>query len=282
MRFLDLPDERSDPDTAAYVVLPVPYEATVTYRAGTADAPAAILDASAQVELFDEELGAEFVRAGVATHAAVGPAAGLAEQMTLVREAAAEVAAAGRFPLALGGEHSITPPLVEACAACQGPLSVLQIDAHADLRDSYGGSKHSHACVMRRVLEITGDICQVGVRSYSREERDECPREIARLVTPRRIADDPDWLEGVMARLAPRVYVTVDMDGFDPSVAPGVGTPEPGGLTWHQVTGLLRRVCAERRVVGADIVEARPLGANHVTEFVAARLAYKMIAYTQQ
>jgi len=281
MHFLDLTDARCDPDAAAYVVLPVPYEGTVTYRAGTADAPAAILAASTQVELYDEELHAAFAEAGVATHAPIAPADTPAEQMARVRRAAAAVLAAGQFPLALGGEHSITAPLVQACAAGGGPLSVLQIDAHADLRNTYDGTKYSHACVMRRVLEVADRICQVGVRSYSQEERDECPEQIARLVTPRQIADDPVWIDGVLARLGPRVYVTVDMDGFDPSVAPGVGTPEPGGLTWREATALLRRVCAERRVVGADIVEARPLGANHVTEFVAARLACKIIAYTQ-
>jgi len=159
---------------------------------------------------------------------------------------------------------------------------VLQIDAHADLRDSYGGTGHSHACVMRRVLEITDSICQVGIRSFSREEYEACPAQVAGFVTPESIARDPCWIDRVVARLGERVYVTVDMDGLDPSIAPGVGTPEPGGLTWRQVTGLLRRVCAQRHVVGADVVEVRPVPPDHVTEFVAARLAYKIIAYTQQ
>lgn len=279
--FLGLEGAQSDLASAGYVVLPVPYEGTVSYKAGTAAAPAAILEASQQVELLDEELGAEFVSAGVATLPAVEPADDPAGQMRRVRRAAQPIVAAGKFLLALGGEHSITVPLVEVCAEKHGPLSVLQVDAHADLRDSYGGSGHSHACVMRRVLEITDRICQVGIRSFSLEEQTACPAQVAEFITPGLIARDARWIDRVLAKLGERVYVTVDMDGLDPSIAPGVGTPEPGGLTWQQVTGLLRRLCAERQVVAADIVEARPIPPSHVTEFVAARLAYKIIAYTQ-
>jgi agmatinase len=268
-------------DGARYAVLPVPYEGTVTYERGTAAAPAAIIRASGQVEHFDEELLTAFASAGVATLPPVEAADSPAEQMRRVKAAAEPLVAAGKFLLALGGEHSITAPLVEAFAA-GGELSVLQLDAHADLRDSYDGTRHSHACVMRRVLECTGRICQVGVRSFSAEERAERPAEIARLITPAAIADDGEWIGRALERLGERVYVPGDMDVFDPWLAPGVGTPEPGGLSWREVTALLRRLCAEREVVGADIVEARPIPPNHVTEFVAARLACKIIAYTQQ
>jgi len=184
----------------------------------------------------------------VATLPPVEPADDPAETLRRVRAAAEPWMRAGRFVLALGGEHSITAPLVAAAQEALGPLSVLQIDAHADLRDAYGGTPHSHACVMRRVLETTPRLCQVGIRSWSREEAE---------------------------------ALTVDMDGLDPSLAPGVGTPEPGGLTWRQVLRLLRRVSAAREVVAADVVEVRPVPGHHVTEFVAARLAYKLIAYTQ-
>jgi len=279
--FLGLSPEQSDRARARYVVLPVPYEGTVTYRSGTAGGPAAILDASRQVELYDEQLGGEFVSAGIATAEAVPPAETPAEQMRRVRAAAEPVLRDGKFLLTLGGEHSITPPIVAACAAARGDLSVLQIDAHADLRDTYGGTRHSHACTMRRVLETTDRIAQVGVRSYSREEADALGERIERLITPDVIERDPAWIDRALDLLGERVYVTVDLDGLDPSIAPGVGTPEPGGLSWRQVTALLRRVCAERHVIAADVVEARPIPPNHVTEFVAARLAYKIIAYTQ-
>ena len=280
--FLGLDAAHSDPATSRYAVLPVPYEGTVSYRPGTAAGPAAILEASRQVELFDEELGRELASPGVATLPPVAPAASPAEQMLRVKEAARPIVRAGRFLLTLGGEHSITAPLVELYAARYSSLSVLQVDAHADLRDSYGGSRHSHACVMRRVLEITPRLCQVGVRSYSLAERLACPQEVAAFITPQVIARDVNWIDRVMGRLGEDVYVTVDMDALDPSIAPGVGTPEPGGLSWRQVQRLLRRIAEEREVVAADVVETCPIPGQNLTQFVAARLAYKIIAYTQR
>jgi len=280
--FLGLEPRYCDPATARYAVLPVPYEGTVSYRRGTAAAPTAIIEASQQVELFDEELRGEFHRAGVATHAAVAPANDPGDQMQRIEAAARPIMDSGAFLLALGGEHSITAPLVRLAHHLTGPVSVLQVDAHADLRDTYDGTKHSHACVMRRVLEVTDRICQVGIRNWSAEENAECPDQVQRFVTPAVVERSADWMDRALDLLGPKVYVTVDIDGFDPSLCPGTGTPEPGGLTWQQVTGLLWRVCRERQVVAADIVEVRPIPPNHVTEFVAARLAYKIIAYTQQ
>ena len=281
-KFLDLDGEHSDAANARYAVLPVPYEGTVSNEPGTAAGPDAIIRASRQVELFDEELRREFFHAGVATYPAVQPADEPGEQMRRIKSAALAIAQAGKFLLALGGEHSITAPLVEAACEVNAPVSVLQIDAHADLRDTYGGTKHSHACVMRRVLETTGRICQVGVRSYSLQEYTACRQEVDNFITPEIIRADPRWIDRALRLLGEKIYVTVDIDGLDPSIAPGVGTPEPGGLTFRQLTSLLRRACAERCVVAADIVEVRPMPHNHVTEFVAARLAYKIIAYTQQ
>lgn len=279
--FLDLPPERADPTSARYVVLPVPYEGTVTYAAGTAAGPAAILAASVQVEWFDEELLGEFCQCGIATAGPVVPADTPEAQMRRVRAAAEPVIRAGKFLLSLGGEHSLTAPVVEVAARHHGDISVLQLDAHADLRDSYDGTKHSHACVMRRVLEVAGRIAQVGVRSFSLEEHQSCPAQAGNFITPRMVETEPDWLDKALALLGEKVYVTVDMDVFDPAEAPGVGTPEPGGLHWREVTALLRRVCTERQVVAADIAEVRPVPPSNATEFLAARLAYKIIAYTQ-
>jgi len=279
--FLGLPSEHADRAKSRYAVLPVPYEGTVSYKPGTAAGPAEIIDASQQVELFDSELYGEFFEAGVATYPPVEAAADPAEQLRRVKEAARPIMQAGKFLLTLGGEHSITAPLVELAAELHGEISVLQIDAHADLRDTYGGTKHSHACVMRRVLETTDRICQVGIRNFSNETIDACRERVASFITPAVINSRADWIDMALALLGKDVYVTVDIDGLDPSIAPGSGTPEPGGLTWQQATALLRRVCTERRVVAADIVEVRPIPPNHVTEFLAARLAYKIIAYTQ-
>ena len=281
--FLRLTGRQADPATARYAVLPVPYEGTVSYKSGTAEGPAAILDASTQVEPFDEELLATFTEAGVATYPPVPSADQPAEQMRRVRAAAEPILRAGKFLLTLGGEHSITAPLVAAAQAVHGPLSVLQIDAHADLHNRYGGSEYSHACVMRRLLELGATLCQVGIRNVSQEEARDCPQQIARLITPTVIAADPNWVQRALDLLDPArgVYLTIDIDGLDPSIAPGTGTPEPGGLSWVQTLTLLRAVCTARRVVSADIVEVRPIPPHHVTEFLAARLAYKIIAYTQ-
>lgn len=279
--FLNLPTELTDPATAKYAVLPVPYDGTVSYMRGTRHGPAAILDASAQVEEFDEELRAEFTAAGVTTAPPVAVADDPAQQMQWVYEAARDIVQSGKFMLALGGEHSITAPLVQAVAERHERISVLQIDAHADLRDTYGGTKHSHACVMRRVLEITDSICQVGIRNFSKEEYESCPAQMRNMVTAATIQADPRWMNRVLNSLRDKVYITIDIDGFDPAFAPGTGTPEPGGLSWTQVTTLLRRVCTERQVVAADIVEVAPVPGMRVTEFLAARLAYKLIAYTQ-
>ena len=279
--FLGLESPHNELATARYAVLPVPFEGTVSYERGTAGGPMAIIDASQQVELFDDELRAEFHHAGVATLEVVQPAPGPEEEMRRVRQAAEPIMRAGKFLLTLGGEHSITAPLVEAAAAVHGDISVLQIDAHADLRDSYGGTKHSHASVMRRVLETTPRICQVGIRNFCKDEYEQCRPQIDRLITPEIVATDPDWIDRALDMLGEKVYLTVDIDGLDPAYAPGTGTPEPGGLNWRQVCRLLRRLCSERKVVAADIVEVRPIPPNHVTEFMAARLAYKIIAYTQ-
>ena len=279
--FLGLAPEFADMATARYAVLPVPYEGTVTYRAGTAVGPAAIIEASQQVELFDEELMRECYQAGIATLAAVAPAYDAAGTMQRVADAAGPVMQDGKFLLALGGEHSITAPLVAQAQEAFGPVSVLQIDAHADLRDSYEGTPHNHACVMRRVLETTDQICQVGIRNICQEEFDDCRGLVDRFITPKIIDEDPNWIDRALGILGERVYITIDLDGLDPSVAPGVGTPEPGGLGWRPTLDLLRRVCAERQVVAADIVELMPIPPNHVTDFLAARLAYKLIAYTQ-
>lgn len=279
--FMGIPPDACEASNARYAILPVPYEGTVTFMGGTADAPAAILDASAQVEEFDEELMRDFRASGIITLPSILPAEAPEEQMRRVAEAARAAVGGGKFLLTLGGEHSITAPLVRATAEKYGDISVLQIDAHADLRDTYEGSPYSHACVMRRVLEVTDRLAQVGIRNFSQREYLECPRQVENFITPAVIERDPGWIVRVLSLLGEQVYVTVDVDGFDPAYVPGTGTPEPGGLTWRQVTDLLRRVCAERRVVGADIVEVVPVPGQKVSEFLAARLAYKMIAYTE-
>ncbi len=274
------PESTGNPD-APYAVLPVPYERTVSFGRGTANAPRAILDASKEIERFDEEL---LLAPGLRVQTL--PEIDCrhdSEEKTLAAllEAARAVTARHRFLMTFGGEHTITAPLVDAARASWDSLCVLHIDAHLDLRDEFRGSRLSHACVMRRVLELDVPAVHVGIRSLCEEEY--------RLVVERDISvfwardivgtGDDSWIEKIVARLARHVYISLDADGLDPAVMPGTGTPEPGGLSWHAITSLLRRVCAERTVVAADLVEVAPIPGTPVCEYTAARLAAKLMTY---
>ncbi len=288
--FLDLDPQFSGYQSSRFVVLPLPYQGTVTYGTGTASGPAAIIQASTQVELFDEELRGEFFQAGVFTAEPLDCQTPSPERLQQrIASAAEKFLADGKFVLALGGEHSVSVALIKAAARRWADLSVLHLDAHADLRDTYQQNKYSHACVLRRLWELSIPTMSVGVRSYSLQESLLVEASPERLVSAREIAHarirraaTRQWMDRVLAGLSDTVYVTVDIDVFDPSQAPGTGTPEPGGLDWYEVTALLRRLAQKKQVVSADIVEVIPQVAGQVTEFLAARLAYKIIAYCQR
>ncbi len=260
-----------------------PYDGTTSYAAGTRNGPAAILAASTQVELFDHELGREPCSVGVTTLPSLLPSAAGAEAMVdAVEELCARPFADGKLVATLGGEHSIALGAVRAAVKARGPLSVLQIDAHLDLRDRYEGSRFSHACVARRLLELGCDLVQVGVRTACPEELEAIRAHGLRPIWGHELAATPDatWIARVLASFKrERVYVTLDVDGLDPSVIPGTGTPVPGGLGWYQTLALLRAVGAEHEVVGFDLCELSPIPGQHASEFAAALLAYKMIGY---
>jgi len=281
--FFQLDSQYTNPVTARYHLVPVPYEGTVCFLRGTEQGPAAILEVSDQMEYFDEETLQEYFRAGITTHPAIPSAKTPPLQIKRIYETVKklDLFTESRFPIFLGGEHSITAPIVRVAKERYETLSVLQIDAHADLRHKFTGGIHSHAAVMRRVLEITPHLVQVGIRSFSTEEHQQCPERIRRIITPKMVQSDFQFaLDRILYGLHGNVYITIDMDGFDPAYAPGVGTPEPGGLSWGQVTTILKRVFQEKQVIGADIVETVPLGGgNIITEFLAARLAGKLMAY---
>lgn len=278
--FLGLPSPECDYRTARYAVLPVPYDATTSFGVGTRDGPRAIITASQQVELYDEELRRESYAAGVATLDAVPvDVRGPKEHLQRVYRAACEPVKDGKFLIGLGGEHSISSGLVRAVMTRHKKLSVLQIDAHADLRDSYQGSPWSHAAVMRRIHDLGCDAVAVGIRNYSAEEA-RFIRKAGKKIVSARQCREAGWIDGVVASLGETVYVTVDIDGFDPAFAPGTGTPEPGGLEWYQVADLLAAVARARRIVAADVVEVRPIPPNQVTEFLAAKLIYRLIGLT--
>jgi agmatinase len=280
--FLGLGKPGNEYRTSRFVVLPLPYDATTTYLSGAREGPRAVIAASQHLEDFDEEMAAEFVAAGIATLAPPDTDARGPEHMhRRIAAYARRVVRDGKFPVGLGGEHGVTAGLVRAVSARHRKLSVLQIDAHADLRDSYQGSPYSHACVMRRVHEMGADIVPVGLRSWSAQEDRFMRRNGITPITARQCWESDEWLDRALNRLGEKVYVTIDIDGFDPAYAPGTGTPEPGGLDWYQVTSLLRAVAEEKTLVGADIVEVKPVPGQAVTEILAARLAYKIICYAQ-
>lgn len=272
--------EQNDYPSARVVILPVPYDGTVSYRTGSRDGPAAILSASANMELFDEDLKREPAEVGIATLLPVEPDARGPEWMVeSIYQRCSLPVSDGKFVVGLGGEHTITLGLLRPHAEGHSKgLSVLQIDAHADLRNTYQQSKFSHACVMRRALELC-PVVGVGIRSFSREEYKFMKESGLKPFTMETIRSRTDWAEQVVDRLEENVYLSVDLDGLDPSVCPGVGTPEPGGLDWVQVNQLLKLVFTKRHVVGADVVECLPLPGQCQTEFTAARLVYKLIGY---
>jgi agmatinase len=278
--FLGIPAEDSALESSRAVVLPVPYERTVSYGPGTRNGPAAILEASHYVELYDDELDEEVYRIGVHTLPSwlpddMEPAACVAELETVV----AGLVRPGRFVLTLGGEHSIAPAPIRAHHARHPKMSVLHFDAHGDLRDEYEGNKNSHACAAHRWVELGIPSVHVGIRSISREEVDYVRKTGTLIVSNREMHRSDAWMEKALAKLTAEVYVTFDVDFFDGSLVPGTGTPEPGGGTYDQALAILRRVASERKLIGADVVEHSPLPGNRAPDFLVAKLCYKLLGY---
>jgi len=278
--FLGLRPSESQLSKARIAIIPAPFDQTTSYLPGTRFGPKAILEASRQVEFYDEELDLEPFQIGVATLAEieVEPAdveAGLRKLEAVV----SEVSAKGMIPLTLGGEHSLTLAPVGALRERYPGLAVLQLDAHLDLRSEYQGTKLSHASVMRRIRDLGVPTVAVGIRSVSREEADYVHAEKAPVFLAREIRARGLDVAAILAALPNPVYITVDLDAFDPAYVPAVGTPEPGGLTWDEGLTLLRAVCERRQVVGCDIVELCPIPGQPASDFFAAKLANKLIGY---
>lgn len=277
--FLGIPEEENGPEKARVLVFPVPYERTVSYGTGTRNGPTAILEASRFVELYDDELDADPHEAGIHTLEPWIPHDPEPDAMVEeLEERASELLEPGKLLFLLGGEHSISPPVIRAHAKKYPRLSILHFDAHGDLRDEYEGSRNSHACAARRFVDC-GPSVHVGIRSISREEADFVLERKLFVVSNREMHAGWDWMEAALERLTADVYVTFDIDFLDGSLVPGTGTPEPGGGTYAQALEILRRVSAAKRIVGADLVEHAPLAGNRAPDFLAAKLAYKMISY---
>lgn len=282
INFLDLDEEESDFENSKVVILPVPYEKTVTFGRGTSKGPRSIIYASSSVELYDDELKCEPHEVGIHTlpelECDLDPEAMVNELET----ACSKLIEKDKFIITLGGEHSITLGPVRAHRKSGREFSVLNVDAHCDLRDSYEGTKYSHACVMRRALDEGCRLTECGIRSYSIEEADFIKtRSDVRIIHAREIIEsgNNNWIDEAVSSLLSDVYISVDVDSFDPSVVPSTGTPEPGGLTWYDVVGLLRKTFASRNVIGMDIVELAPIEGLLGPDVLAAKLAYKAVGY---
>jgi agmatinase len=273
-----LPESPTFEDSAA-VILPAPLDRTTSFISGTRYGPRELLIASAQVELWDEELGVDIHERGMFTMPEMDLVSmPFQEALGHVGRVAGEIVARNKFLVTLGGEHSLTPPLVGAVAARHKGLTVLQIDAHADLRDSYQSERNSHACAMRRTQEIA-PVVQVGIRNISGEEVEMLPTLRSKIFYDWNMRDDPNWISRVVDALSDTVYVTIDLDGIDPATMPAVGTPEPGGLSWRELMTLLRRTFEKKNVVACDVVELCPIPGLASPNFIAAKLVYKLLTY---
>ena len=274
--FGGLDDEHAGLDGARIAVLPAPYDFSTTYQGGTRAGPRAILDASRNMELWDEELGATY-RAGIHTLPELEPTALGPEAMAeRVEQAVAWILERGKIPVMLGGEHSLTAGAVRAAVKRTRGLSVLQLDAHADMRDRYLDSPYSHACVMRRVRELVPAV-SVGIRSMSEEEARFLERTPAPMWSTRAFRALGGRWEPILKALTDEVYVTFDLDALDPAALPATGTPEPGGLDWYEAVDLLAAVARRSHIVGFDIVELAPIPGQVASDFLAARLTYRMM-----
>jgi len=277
--FGGLGPDHSSLENSRVVLLPVPYDRTASYMKGTARGPAAIVDASRYMELYDDELDAEPYTIGIHTAPPVSGNDDPPEVMTRkVEEATTRYLEKGKMPVVLGGEHSVAVGAIKAYHRKHPKLSVIQFDAHGDLRSTYEGSEFSHACAMHHFAGRLPTL-QLGIRSTSLEERDLSRAKGLMVVSARDFLPRPGTALEAVDRLTDEIYLTIDVDYFDPAIMPATGTPEPGGPGWYETLAFIREVCRKKRLVGFDVNELRPLGDDVAPDFLAAKLVYKIIAY---
>jgi agmatinase len=276
--------EFSNLDTAQVFVLPVAYEGTVSYGAGTGAGAMAIIEASRNMELYDEETDAEVYKIGIHTLDEFRPLESPEAMMNGLYDRTKELLNREKFLCMLGGEHSVSAPVIRAHAEKFHNLSVLQIDAHADLRDEYDDTPHSHASIMARVVkDLRIPSVQVGIRSISADEARALDSGIpTKIFWAKDVVGRTDWIDSAIDSLTENVYLTIDIDGLDPSLVPTTGTPEPGGLGWYETLTLIRKLARKKRVVGMDLVEFSKTDNSDAPAFLCAKLVYKTLAYIFQ
>lgn len=276
--------EYSSFDSARILVWPISYEGTVSYGTGTGDGAMAIVDASRNMELYEEETGAEVYKLGIHTLDEFKSRPTPEAMMDSLYDRTKELLESDKFLCMLGGEHSVSAPVIKAHAEKFHDLSVLQIDAHADLRDSYDGTPHSHASIMARVVkDLRVPSVQVGIRSISADEARSINSGLpTKIFWARDIVGKTGWIDDAVDGLTENVYLTIDIDGLDPSLVPTTGTPEPGGLGWYETLELIRTLARKRRVVGMDLVEFSKTDNSEAPAFLCSKLVYKSLSYIFQ
>ncbi|MFH1837228.1 MAG: agmatinase [Candidatus Omnitrophota bacterium] len=276
LRFAEIDGSFIEWDRAKIAVLPVPYDKTSTWIKGADKGPFAILEASQALELYDIETDSEVYKNGIYTCPILKTDHSPEKMTDEVRDNVLKLVNAGKFTVLLGGEHSVSIGSVKAHLDKYRDISVLQLDAHTDLRDEYHGSRYNHACTGARIKEMC-PIVQAGIRSMDIEEKDKNIRD--NIFFARDIVKNGDCADSILDRLSDNIYVTIDLDVLDPSIMPSTGTPEPGGLDWYEITGLLKKVAEKKNVVGFDMVELCPNKYNKAPDFLAAKLIYKFLSY---
>lgn len=272
----DLPKQYAAESTSKVVIVPVPYDGTSTWVKGADKGPEALLEASANMELYDIETDTEVYKVGIYTAPAIEDDNSPEEMVSAVKEETEKHLKSDKFVVIIGGEHSVSIGTIQAHAAKYPNMSVLQIDAHTDLRDSYEGSKNNHACVMARAKELC-PIVQVGIRSMDAGEKKNLDQN--RVFWGHQIAENEEWMDKAIDMLTDDVYLTIDLDGFDPSFLPSTGTPEPGGLQWYPGLRFLKKLIERKNLIGFDVVELCPNEIERSSDFVAAKLVYKILSY---
>ncbi len=277
--YAGIPEEYATPEKSKIVLIPVPYDGTSTWKKGADKGPQAFLEASENMELYDIETDSEVYKQGIYLTQALTENSSPEAMVEAVTEKVKKYLNRNKFVTLFGGEHSISIGSIRAFSQFYKNLTVVQIDAHADLRKSYEGSEYNHACALYEANQTT-NLIQVGIRSMDQSEKS--VMQLDNVFFAHEIASEEYWMEQAIERMTENVYITVDLDGFDPSILPATGTPEPGGLLWHETLTFLQEIVKEKNVVGFDIVELCPEPSLYASNFLAAKLYYKMLSYKFQ
>lgn len=259
-------------------IIPIPYEGACSAQRGTAEGPEAIIKASLNLELYDDELGRDISKIGIRTMHEIDPESTPEEMVDEIEAVIAKELLKNNFPVIIGGCHTVTIGAVKAMRKRFNNFSVLSLDAHADLKDKYDDTRLSHACVMARINELCRSVT-AGVRSLDKNEAQTIRNSDNPVFFAREIVSKKDWHEKAISSLSENVYITIDLDVFDPSIMASTGTPEPGGMLWYELLEFLKKVCKKKNIIGFDIVELKPRKDEFSCDFLAAKLVYKMLGY---